>query len=66
MYTKILGGTTYTVTQEAKPVGASGKHDRLQRHETSAQTAANFQISSKSPGRRRSTAKRPRRRAGRA
>ncbi len=47
VYTKSLGGTTYTVTQEAKPVGASGKTTGCSVSESSGKTAANFQVSSK-------------------
>jgi Tfp pilus assembly protein PilV len=45
-YTKTIGGTTYTITQEAKPVGSEGNTTGCSVTETKAQTAANFQVTS--------------------
>ncbi len=58
-YTKTLGGTTYTVTQEAKPVGASGNTTGCSVTQSSAQTAANFQVSSTVTWPTQVSAKRP-------
>ncbi len=45
-YTTILGGTTYTITQEAKPVSASGNTTGCNATESTAQTGANILITS--------------------
>lgn len=46
VYTRAVGGTTYTVTQEAKPVGASGSTTGCSITEATSQSGANFQITS--------------------
>jgi len=58
-YTKSLGGMLYTVTQEAKPVGAAGNTTGCNVSQSSAQTAANFQVSSTVTWPTQVTAKRP-------
>jgi Tfp pilus assembly protein PilV len=45
-YTKAIGGTTYKITQEAKPIGSTGKTTGCTASSTSANTGANFQITS--------------------
>jgi Tfp pilus assembly protein PilV len=45
-YTRTVGGTVYTVSQEAKPVGSSGNAIACNVTETAAQTGGNFQVSS--------------------
>jgi Tfp pilus assembly protein PilV len=45
-YTKAVGGTTFTVTQEAKTVSASGKSTGCNVTEVTAQSGGNFQITS--------------------
>jgi Tfp pilus assembly protein PilV len=58
-YTKTVGGTTYTITQEAKNVGASGKTTGCSVTETKAQTGTNFQTSSTVTWKSQEKAKRP-------
>ncbi len=58
-YTKTVGGTNYTVTQEAKNVGASGKTTGCSVTETKAQTGTNFQINSTVSWKNQELAKRP-------
>ena len=58
-YTKTVGGTNYTVTQEARNVGASGKTTGCSVTETKAQTGTNFQISSTVSWKNQELAKRP-------
>ncbi len=43
-YTRAVEGTTYTITQEAKPVSASGQSTGCNFNETTAQTGAYIQI----------------------
>jgi Tfp pilus assembly protein PilV len=45
-YTRAVEGTTFTITQEAKPVSASGQSTGCSFNETSAQTGAYIQITS--------------------
>jgi Tfp pilus assembly protein PilV len=45
-YTRAVEGTTYTITQEAKPVSASGQATGCSFSETTAQTGAYIQIAS--------------------
>jgi len=45
-YTKTVGGTIYTITQEAKSVSGSGEHTGCSVTESSAQSGANVQITS--------------------
>src|SRR5487761_2473562 len=45
-YTTVLGGTTYTIPQEAKAVSASGNTTGCNATETTAQTGANILITS--------------------
>jgi hypothetical protein len=46
VYTRALGGTTYTITQEAKPVGASGSATTCSVSEATTSSGSNFQITS--------------------
>jgi len=45
-YTRTANGTEYTITQESKPVAASGKSTGCSSTETTAQSGANFRITS--------------------
>jgi Tfp pilus assembly protein PilV len=45
-YETTVGGTVYTITQEAKPVSASGTTTGCSVTETTAQTGANIQVTS--------------------
>jgi Tfp pilus assembly protein PilV len=45
-YSTVLGGTTYTITQEAKPVSAAGNTTGCNATESTAQTGANILITS--------------------
>jgi type II secretory pathway pseudopilin PulG len=45
-FTAKAGGTTYTIVQEAKPVGSSGNTTGCSVSEKTAQSGANFQITS--------------------
>jgi Tfp pilus assembly protein PilV len=46
-YQVVVGHTTYTITQEAKPVASSGTSTGCSATETTAQTGANIKITSK-------------------
>jgi Tfp pilus assembly protein PilV len=46
-YTDTIGHTTYTISQEAKPVASSGSSTGCSATETTAQTGANIKITSK-------------------
>ena len=45
-YTRVVGGTTYSITQEAKPTNASQSSTGCSVTNTTAQTAANVQVTS--------------------
>jgi Tfp pilus assembly protein PilV len=58
-YTTKIGGTTYTITQEAKAVSASGNTTGCNATESTAQTGANILITSKVGWPQQAAAKRP-------
>jgi Tfp pilus assembly protein PilV len=58
-YTKIVGGTTFTITQQAKNVGASGKTTGCNISEKTANTGTNFQVTSTVSWKLQETSKRP-------
>lgn len=58
-FTSTVGGTTYTITQEAKPVSASGQTTGCNASETNGQAGANIQISSSVTWPQLTPAKRP-------
>ena len=59
VYTTIIGGTKYTITQEAKAVSASGNTTGCNATESTAQTGANILITSKVGWPQQAAAKRP-------
>jgi len=59
VYTTKIGGTTYTITQEAKAVSASGNTTGCNATESTAQTGANILITSKVSWPQQAAAKRP-------
>jgi Tfp pilus assembly protein PilV len=58
-FTKTVGNTKYTITQEAKNIGSSGKTTGCSVTEKTANTGTNFQISSRVGWAQQAKAKRP-------
>jgi Tfp pilus assembly protein PilV len=58
-YTVAVGGATYTIIQEAKPVSASGNTTGCNATETTAQTGANILVTSKVSWPQQAAAHRP-------
>ncbi len=58
-YTKTVGNTKYTIVQEAKNIGSSGKTTGCSISEKTANTGTNFQISSRVGWAAQAKAKRP-------
>jgi Tfp pilus assembly protein PilV len=59
IYTSKVGGTTYTITQEAKAVSAAGNTTGCNATESTAQTGANILITSRVGWAQQAAAKRP-------